>query len=247
VAILIQFAFRLSFGLAAAMCCTSPRQVTAGFFRVHLYVVLGLNVLAALAISTGQREPALWLPIATAVVAYAGSVCWLYESRRLGQAALLAAALLSLAAAWYAGTQNEQLTTEQLWLAACDVPTSGLLLGATLTAMFLGHWYLNTPTMDLAPLRRLIALIGLAVALRAGVSLAAWRMHPPETDFDFWLLTLRWLAGLAFLAVLVVMVWRTLKIPNTQSATGILYVAVIVAMIGEACSLVLSSPTAYSL
>ena len=50
-----------------------------------------------------------------------------------------------------------------------DAPTAGLLLGATLAAMFLGHWYLNTPTMELAPLARLLNLALVAVALRAAV------------------------------------------------------------------------------
>ena len=47
-----------------------------------------------------------------------------------------------------------------------DIVVGGLLLGVILTAMFLGHWYLNTPTMDLLPLRRLMLLMFLAVALR---------------------------------------------------------------------------------
>jgi len=41
------------------------------------------------------------------------------------------------------------------------------------------------------------------------------------------------------------MAWQTLKIPNTQSATGILYVAVITVFIGELTSLLLSGGTAF--
>ena len=37
------------------------------------------------------------------------------------------------------------------------------------------------------------------------------------------------------------MSWQTLKIPNTQSATGILYVAVITTFLGELTSLLLSA------
>jgi hypothetical protein len=36
------------------------------------------------------------------------------------------------------------------------------------------------------------------------------------------------------------MAWQTLKIPNTQSATGILYVGVIFVFLGELAALVLS-------
>ena len=47
------------------------------------------------------------------------------------------------------------------------------------------------------------------------------------------LLSLRWLAGLIGLPVLLVMSRKTLDIPNTQSATGILYVACLAAILGE--------------
>mgnify|MGYP006257927115 FL=1 len=46
----------------------------------------------------------------------------------------------------------------------------------------------------------------------------------------FWL---RWLAGLIGLPVLLLMSRMTLDIPNTQSATGILYVACLAVILGE--------------
>ena len=46
--ILLQFIYRLSFGLALAMGLTSGRLVPSGYFRVHLYVLLGMNALAAI-------------------------------------------------------------------------------------------------------------------------------------------------------------------------------------------------------
>jgi hypothetical protein len=61
------------------------------------------------------------------------------------------------------------------------------------------------------------------------------------------LIALRWLAGIVGTAVLILMAWQTLKIPNTQSATGILYVAVITTFLGELTSLLLSAGTAYPL
>jgi hypothetical protein len=47
------------------------------------------------------------------------------------------------------------------------------------------------------------------------------------------MVSLRWLAGLVGLPVLLWMSRKTLDIPNTQSATGILYVACIAAIVGE--------------
>jgi hypothetical protein len=64
----------------------------------------------------------------------------------------------------------------------------------------------------------------------------------------FWmLLALRWLFGLAGVVILIWMAWQTLKIPNTQSATGILYVAVIGTFVGETMSLLLSAESVYPL
>ena len=47
------------------------------------------------------------------------------------------------------------------------------------------------------------------------------------------LLWLRWLAGLIGLPILLLMSRMTLEIPNTQSATGILYVACLAVILGE--------------
>jgi len=48
--LLTEFLFRLTFGVASAMAITSPRDVTSGFFRIHLWVLLGIQTLAALAL-----------------------------------------------------------------------------------------------------------------------------------------------------------------------------------------------------
>ena len=132
-------------------------------------------------------------------------------------------------------------TTLLKWL---DPPTGGLVLGVTIAAMFLGHWYLNTPSMELAPLRRLVRLSVSAVVLRGlvcGVGLTALWMTdgmPDKTVLSF--LALRWLSGILGPLWLAWMTMRTLDIPNTQSATGILYVSVIATFTGELCSQLLS-------
>jgi hypothetical protein len=64
-----------------------------------------------------------------------------------------------------------------------------------------------------------------------------------------WLLfeLLRWSFGLIGVLALLWMTWQTLKIPNTQSATGILYVAVIGTFVGELTGLLLSAESAFPL
>ncbi|HEY2839704.1 MAG TPA: hypothetical protein VGJ26_11165 [Pirellulales bacterium] len=268
--ILIQFVLRLAFGMAAAMTLVSPRQVTSGYYRNNLYVLLGLNVLVTLAVGTaGATSLSIWLPVSAAVVSYLGAACWLYERPTPGMAALGFVAVADLVAAWLAvppvidaaqssladsatGLAEGGVTAAAGLIAWLDPPTGGLVLGSTMAAMLLGHWYLNAPGMALAPLRRLIALMLVAVVLRALV--CGWGLEEELTSVGApgkigWALFVgvRWLAGLLATALLAVMSWQTLKIPNTQSATGILYVAVITTFLGELASGLLSAEASYPL
>ena len=60
-------------------------------------------------------------------------------------------------------------------------------------------------------------------------------------------LAIRWLSGIAAPLILAWMSWKTLQIPNTQSATGILYVAVITTFTGELSSQLLTAQVLYPL
>ena len=61
------------------------------------------------------------------------------------------------------------------------------------------------------------------------------------------IIPLRWTVGLISPFILSVLAWRNAKIHSTQSATGILYVVVIVCFIGEVMADVLLASTGYSL
>jgi hypothetical protein len=245
--LLIQFLLRLSFGLAAGMAITSSKRVTSGYFRINLYVTLGLTALAALLCRSAAPD-AFWFALAATVCSYIGSVCWLYERPLAGKTLLLFVLVAALL-----GSLREQSLSEQphTILFALSIVSSGLLLGMTMAAMLLGHWYLNSPTMELAPLRRLIIAMGVAVCLQAVVSLLGlWGELASVSDVSTrWVLfvTLRWLFGLIGVAALAWMAWQTLKVPNTQSATGILYVAVIGTFVGETMALLLSRESFFPL
>lgn len=240
--LLTQFLLRLSFGLAVGIAVTSPRLVSSGYFRNHLYVTLGLTTLAAL-VAMGTSTLAASLAVTAAVLSYAGSVCWLYQAKRPGVVLLWLVAACSLAAACVGEGSG--------LLSVLSVITSGLVLGLTMAAMLLGHWYLNSPGMELEPLRRLLVLIAFAVAAQivvCSVGLVGQMRAVDDVSFR-WLLfvVLRWSFGLVGVVALVWMAWQTLKIPNTQSATGILYVAVIGVFVGELTGLLLSAESAFPL
>jgi hypothetical protein len=116
--------------------------------------------------------------------------------------------------------------------------------------MFLGHWYINTPTMAIDPLQRLVTMMGAAIVLRgvvAGAELGLTLSATGAFSTEQWLFqSLRWLSGIFGALALAVMARKTLQIPNTQSATGILYVAVIATFLGELTSLLMHAQAAQS-
>ncbi len=255
--ILVEFLFRLTFGVAVSMGLTPSRLITSGFYRVHLWVLMGLMTFASLAIwgtrpsadQSGSWPVPLTLAIAAAVVSYVGAVIWMYEQNLAGKIAIGIVAALAIAGCQLHGFAQLQFSPP--WQIA-DRVSGGLVLGSITTAMLLGHWYLNTPTMKLDPLRRLIGLIAAAILVRMIVSgSGAWlegtRLAATDGLSQQWLLflTLRWLAGLVSPLGLAWMTWQTLKIPNTQSATGILYAAVILAFIGELTAQLMSASAWY--
>ena len=257
--ILVEFLFRLTFGVAAAMGLTSAKLVMSGFFRVHLWVLLGVQTLAALALysvpptaglARGVSSGQFWLAVAAAAFSYVGAVIWMYERRIAGKIAIGLVAGCALAGSWLPAIMG---TDKLMAFHLADKATGGTVLGLVTTAMLLGHWYLNTPTMKLQPLKRLIVLLVAAVVVRALVSgsgavleagrLLALARGPTSSWYLF--VALRWLTGLISVAGLAGLTWQTLKIPNTQSATGILYAGVILAFIGELTSQLLSAEAVY--
>jgi hypothetical protein len=236
------------------MAVTSSRTVTSGFFKTHLWVVLGLCTLALLVAFATPGFP-IWPPLTAAVLSYAGSILWIYEAQRAGKIALILVAIVALAGAWLLPFPNATTSSTEapgslaMALAWLDAPLAGLLLGFTMTAMFLGHWYLNTPTMQLMPLQKLLIWMAIATVLRGILAAVGLTLEATTTDYftsagastNLLLVALRWLWGILGVGGLTWMAWQTLKIPNTQSATGILYVAVIGVFLGELTAQLLSA------
>ena len=125
--------------------------------------------------------------------------------------------------------------------------------GAATSAMLMGHSYLIAPTMSLSPLNRLLGFLGVALGARtllACLGLYWWTGYSQATSLEadtlLWL-AVRWLVGLIGPAILGWMAWETARIRSTQSATGILYVVVIMTYLGELTSLLLLEKTGFIL
>lgn len=246
--LLVQFLLRLTFGLALGMSLTSPKLVSSGYYRNHLYVTLGLASLAAL-LSRSVAVAAFWPAVLTAVFSYVGAVVWLYEKPRAGRSMLLVVAGLALWGALVGLEVPDVANTSLAETLHRLLPiSSGLLLGTTMASMLLGHWYLNSPGMELQPLRKLILGMAAALTLQTLISLyGLWAGFTGLQEIPALFVTLRWTFGLIGVGAMIWMGWQTLKIPNTQSATGILYVAVIGTFVGETMALLLSTKAMFPL
>jgi hypothetical protein len=240
------FAIRLICGMSLTWCLMPRAEVTAGFFRIQMLVVLGLSVLATL--TAGQLESAAagaaWLSVSAVsrlcilvgFTAFVGSVLWTLARRRAGTAAVGATACAALLAV--RGT----LPTSAGPLAIGSELGAAWLTGGAMTTMLLGHWYLTAPTMSIAPLSRLSQYVLAAVVLRAVLAgaglltLGEWSLSQSQWTW----LAMRWTAGIVGPAVMCGLVWRILRYRNTQSATGVLFAAVILTIIGETTASLLS-------
>jgi|SRR5579871_3107972 len=133
--------------------------------------------------------------------------------------------------------------------------SSALLLGAVTLAMMLGHWYLVTPKLSITPLKRysagyilLTVLTGLELALsylfyvgfgpQAATPAGGQLIHE---EVLFTLFRVAW--GIVPPLGMAYWIWETVRMKSTQSATGILYAAMVCTLIGEGMGLYLTLQT----
>ncbi len=115
------------------------------------------------------------------------------------------------------------------------LPLGALALGGADGAMLLGHWYLVTPKLSPGPLRRaslvVVTAVGFQTALVAFIALRGDLTGSWQTALSVALL-LRIGVGLFMTLVVAAAAWWTAGM-NTQSSTGLLYVALGCAFAGE--------------
>jgi len=225
------FAIRLICGMGLLLCAMPRKDVAAAFFRIMLLVILGLAVLFTL-----TSPAARWWGIGLALVAFAGSICWQLERRTAGGAAIgVIFCVSAVQVVFFTRGTAAGADGGGHWLIPVSALASATTLGAALTGMLLGHRYLTAPGMPLAPLIWLNAGLGLAAVFRLAVSVTALVAgFSALTGSTYWIwLALRWLAGIFGPMAACVMVQRILRYRNTQAATGVLFVAVILTFIGE--------------
>ena len=249
------FALRLACGLLACLWLLSAAQVNPRFFRVHFLTALGLTA-AGWFFAREDAGLAMHLALLAALLlCFFGSIVWHVEGAPLGRFAIYAATCALAAGLVLAGTMVRGSAASDSgdgWLIADDFASTAVLGSAT-TAMLMGHSYLIAPAMSLTPLLTLLGALGVSLAVRIAFAAAGlWQWTELntwanlESELLLWL-SVRWLIGFVGPLVLGWMAWETTRIRSTQSATGILYVVVILCFLGELTSQLLLSKTGYVL
>jgi hypothetical protein len=182
-----------------------------------------------------------WLIASLVLLTLYNLMVWLGtdKARRVvGLAALFATALTLLGnALLYRG---EYLGG---WIAPVSFIAGAVSVGAVLTGMLLGHWYLVTPALSVSPLTRINTIFFWTLVAQAGlvvINLGPWASGADKMweqyGAVFWL---RVAIGIVFPLILAVATWQTCKLKAHMSSTGFLYVALGCVLAGEIVSRVI--------
>jgi len=227
---------------AGSLLVVGVTERLGGTTRGYRLFMAGFTVVCALILLVSELNlpgdvPAagtadLRRPLVMAFVA--GSAAYLVASVGRWPRSLLAiasgaaglAALVTLALA--GGSSNGGLFAVQLLLA-------GLALGSVSAAMLLGHWYLVTPRLSPAPLRRMMWLLLAALVVQAGLFAVAVITVPGDaiTGSMGAITWLRLLAGTLLPIVATVLALLASRAASLQASTGLLYIGLALVMAGS--------------
>ena len=243
------FFTHLGVGLLACLLLVPYQKLGRPFFTLNALLAVGFLLLAlATRWSAGQPLPPETVLCVALAAAFTASIR--FRRNRVSTVLLAAAAaagVLSIVreASLLAALPEARLPASLL---AAHFLTSAALLGSVTLDMILGHFYLVIPKLSFAPLRRLTLAFAAAIVLRLAVSAytlvrswdawaSAWKLDPTRFLLQYgFFLTLRVLFGIVGPVVLAYFVWECVRIRSNQSATGILYVATAIVLIGEIAS-----------
>lgn len=188
---------------------------------------LALPLGAEASATTDLRRP-LTLAFGAGCLAYlvASLAGWPRAALAVATALIGMGALVVLAAA--GGSRSVPLFAVQL-------VTAALALGAVNAAMLLGHWYLVTPKLSPAPLRRMMWLLIGSLVLQA--LLFALALGVVGTDALAggmgWLTWLRLGVGILLPIGITVLAVLASRAASLQASTGLLYVGLALIMAGS--------------
>lgn len=247
-----QFCLELAFGVLLALAFVPQAPVGKFFYRLMgsaaLVPLLVAALLPVMAGGLSWSEPAVlvtWLAV-LAWPLYSGPA----RGARFGVG--LALALVASGAALALTLQRSLDLTPFPGLAVGTLSAlaTGTVAGSVGLAMVLGHWYLTVPKLEVRHLARLnrvtvfamlasLALLALSVVVfRSELEAARTPLFGP---WGLMYLGVRVAFGVAMPLLFAWMTASSLKVPNTRSATGILYASTVLVLIGTAVAISLQS------
>lgn len=239
-------------GMLALYCVAYRGEVSRGFF-----LFTGWCVWLAAALATWLR--AAFPPPLDSGWAVAGTALAVERALTIGFVMALLALLVAqhrsahrqirwlapaTVALGLAGLGAAALVQPSRQLAGPGAPLAALAgataLGAALVGLSLGHWYLVAPALSTRPLLRVTWLSLGAIGVQAAL-LPALLWPPGEAGArpaallgeHLLFFAVRVGFGLVVPTVALIMVWRTARIRSLDSATGLLYVAATLVLVGE--------------
>ncbi len=230
--------FSLGWGTFVSFGLVKPSQVGRRYFIYHGLGVVGL--LSAAWIVAGDvfvsHDATRWFCFFLGAVSIfsftAGLYPWVaWPNYVLATLCGLSVILLNFGGRRYAG----------------NMILSSLMLGFSMAAMLLGHWYLVQPKLSIAELSRVCTVLILVIVVRFWVGTQGfYALLSGKSEVEFYrylfsqspglFVLMRWTWGLLAPLILCYLIWGTVKIRSTQSATGILYVTVLTILTGETLS-----------
>jgi hypothetical protein len=257
-------------GIALACAITNPHEVTLRWLRLAGIIALALAGVAAVVITLGASLPTnphnhthiqnltlIIVPISFLIQLITVQRAMRNTQRLAASLAFISVVILASSAMRYVCTSDSTpssfLLTINLLLTALS---SAGLLGGYLMTMLLGHAYLTAGNeMTQRPFQRLTLTLASLLALRSATSIIGglWPyLHQPSINFSSFgqisnvvLITARYLTGLVIPAVFTYMTYDCIARRSNQSATGILYVTLILIVIGEGVALALIPSTGF--
>ncbi len=253
----------LTAGIGLTQAISDPFAVTLRWLRLGGVIAVTLLVVAVAAVvrSDGWSQSGAIAGVVAPAVAFLVQLMAVqlgYRRRQriaAGLGFVLATISASVSAAYILSHHTPESAETPLSIATwisltATVAISGGLLGGFLMTMLLGHAYLTAGNeMTQAPFRRLVLMLAALLLLRAIFSaifgIAPW-LGAEKTGSQLWLMMMivaRYAVGLLVTAIFTWMTYDCVRRRANQSATGILYVAGVLIIIGEWSALSLLDST----
>jgi hypothetical protein len=251
----LYFAF-IAWGCLTLLPLVALREIGQGFYRFFGFMCVALQTLAiGLALMAGGDWEEGYKAAAIALgVSLFFTLCFTVALRIRRQWFLWSCFGLAVISGLAAITYFPWIGQTPMLYLAIHALISALAMGAVILAMMLGHWYLVTPKLSITPLKRYSGSYILLTVLTALELVLSYIFYVGWGNEPATLTSQRWMSEIMF--VLFRVAWgilpplgmaywilETVRMKSTQSATGILYAAMICTMIGEGMGLYLTLAT----